>query len=106
MRRRRSRLGWVDSSCDRTLAVPDYKSLLADAQSRAERLRVELAATEREIMLLEELALHGSEDRNILGNMQEQSLGIRIAAGRKKQGPLRQAPIAMGQTYPPVCGSP
>ena len=97
MRHRRSRLTCRAFSCYKS-AVPDYKALLADAQSRAGRLRVELAATEREIMLLEELALHGSEDRNILGNMQEQSLGIRIAAGRKKQGPSRKAQIAMGKT--------
>lgn len=78
--------------------MPDYAALLKDAQARAEKLRSELAATEREIALLEELALHVPEDRNILRNMQEQSIGVRIAAGRKKQGPSRKAQIAMGKT--------
>jgi DNA-binding transcriptional regulator YiaG len=81
--------------------VPDYAALLADAQARAEKLRVELAATEREIMLLEELALHNSHSEGTLSDMQAEnshSLGVRIAEGRKGQSASRKAQIAANLT--------
>ena len=81
--------------------VPDYKALLADAQARAEKLRVELAATEREIMLLEELVLHDSNSTNIVPNMQPRTSEKPARRGRPLET-KHPFPRKLTQLKPPM----